>query len=172
MRKVFNFITTAILVILVCFAGILLVPKVFGVEPMAVLSGSMNPTYKVGSLIYVNTHVSQNSIKVGDPITFKLEGNTVVTHRVVKIKSDGSYVTKGDANNTNDGGSVKYAAVVGVPIFTIPYLGYIATYATSKTGIILLVTLILVILLLTFLPDLLDGKDDEDDSKEGGKTDE
>lgn len=165
MRKICNFITTLILVVLIAFAGVLLLPRVIGIQPMSVLSGSMEPTYHVGSIIYVDTKISQEDIEVGDPITYQISDDTMVTHRVVEIDSDGNYITKGDANDTVDGGSVSFANVVGVPMFTIPYLGYIAAYAMTKTGIILLVTGILVIVLLTFLPDLL-GLDKDDEKEE------
>lgn len=39
--------------IIITFAGILLMPRLFGYAPYAVLSGSMEPEYPVGSLIYV-----------------------------------------------------------------------------------------------------------------------
>lgn len=170
MRKILNFITTVIFVILIAFAGVLLAPRIFGVQPMAVLSGSMEPTYHVGSLIYVKEGVSKDDIEIGDPITFKINDETIVTHRVVEIDAEGNYITKGDANEANDGGSVSFANVVGMPVFTIPYLGFLASYATTKTGLIILVTAILVILLLTFLPDLLGM--DEDEKKEVSDTNE
>ena len=164
MRKVFNILSTIILVVLVAFAGMLFVPRIFGIEPLVVLSGSMEPTYHVGSVVYCNKNVDKDNIKAGDAITFRISEEAVVTHRVVKVNGDGTFVTKGDANNTDDGAPVNKANVIGVEVFTIPYIGYIAKNITSKTGIILLVTLILVILLLTFLPDIL--KMDDDDNKE------
>lgn len=170
MKKIINIITTILIAILVVFAGLLFVPKVFGIEPMAVLSGSMEPTYHVGSVIYVNKNVSQEDIKVGDPITFSISEDTVVTHRVIEIDSDGNYHTKGDANDSADGGSVSFNNVIGVPMFTIPYLGYIGTFVSTTTGTILLVTFILVIILLTFLPDVLGSEKEE--KKKGGKSDE
>ena len=168
MRKICNLLSTLILVILVAFAGTLLVPRVFSIEPMAVLSGSMEPTYHVGSIVYVKDCTSDD-VDVGDAITFKLNDTTVVTHRVVEIDEQAqAYVTKGDANDSVDGDKVSFQNVIGKPVFTRPYLGFIASYATSQTGIIVLVTLIAAILLLTFLPDLL-GKDDE---KGGDRNDE
>ena len=50
MRKVFSIITSIILLILILIIGILFVPKLFGIQPMVVVSGSMEPTYKIGSL--------------------------------------------------------------------------------------------------------------------------
>ena len=45
----------------------------------------MEPTYHVGSLLYVKK-IAPEAVQVGDPITFVLDENlTVVTHRVVEI---------------------------------------------------------------------------------------
>ncbi|MDA4324587.1 signal peptidase I, partial [Escherichia coli] len=62
----------------------------------------MEPEYPVGSLIYVD-RVEPSEISIGDPITFVMnESLMVATHRVVDIKEDGSFITKGDANDTVD----------------------------------------------------------------------
>ena len=82
MKKVWNFTTTAVLIVLLAFIAIMYVPKLVGIEPMIVLSGSMEPAYSVGSLLYVR-HMDASSIKAGDPVTFYLDDNTLVTHRVV-----------------------------------------------------------------------------------------
>ena len=68
MRKVFSIITSIILLILILIIGILFVPKLFGIQPMVVVSGSMEPTYKIGSLLYVKEDTAD--IEVGDAITF------------------------------------------------------------------------------------------------------
>ena len=52
MKKVWNFVTTAILIVLLLGIAIMYIPKIFGIQPMIVLSGSMEPTYHVGSLLY------------------------------------------------------------------------------------------------------------------------
>lgn len=93
----------------------------------------MEPTYHTGSLIYVKS-VDYTELKTGDVISFMLNEDTVATHRIVEIVPDEEdasvlrFRTKGDANNTDDGGLVHYKNVIGTPIFTIPYLGYVANY--------------------------------------------
>ncbi|WP_455682711.1 signal peptidase I [Thomasclavelia sp.] len=170
MKKIFNIISTFIFIVLIALAGILFVPKAFNIQPTAVLSGSMEPTYPVGSLIFVDHNVSKDDIEVGKAITFKISDTTLVTHRVVEINDKGEYVTKGDANKSNDGDEVKFENVVGMPKFVIPYLGYIATYATTKSGMILLITIILVLILLTFIPDWISS--DKKDKSKGGNLNE
>ena len=89
---------------------------------MAVLSGSMEPTYHVGGLVFVQ--------KV-EPIWCRSRrfyhvhywNDTVVTHRVIEVnKEEQSFKTKGDANDNEDGGSVAFNNVKGRALgFTIPY---------------------------------------------------
>lgn len=69
-------------------AGVLLVPYLFGYRPTAVLTGSMEPVYHVGSVIFVQ-EVEPEEIKVGDVITFSTAGMSYpTTHRVVSIDTD------------------------------------------------------------------------------------
>lgn len=166
MKKAYKWITSILLAILIAIVAVLFVPRVFGMQPMAVLSGSMEPTYHVGSLVYVSK-TSPEKIGEGDPITFTIGTDTVVTHRVVTADRENQcFTTKGDANDNEDGGTVAYSDVIGKPVFSIPYLGYVAAKANTRSGMILLVTFILVVLILTFLPDLLMKEDKDGD---GGK---
>ena len=161
MKNVLSAVTTVLLVIVLLLAGALVGVRIFGIAPYTVLSGSMEPTYHVGSLIYVKK-VDVADLKVGDPITYVIEGGTVVTHRIVEFVpeygEDGStgYRVKGDANKTADGTPVHANNILGKPIFTIPYLGYAAYYIQNPPGSYLAIGACVIIVLLTFLPDLLD----------------
>lgn len=166
MKKAYQIFTSILLVILILAAAVLFLPKFVGMTPLAVLSGSMEPTYHVGSLIYVKD-ADPEEVQVGEPITFKISDDTMVTHRVVAIDTDArTFQTKGDANDNVDGGAVAYENLVGKPVFTIPYMGYLAVYANTTTGMIITVTVILVILILTFLPDFLMKGGDEEEKDE------
>ena len=70
-RKIYNIITTIMVAIVVVTAALLVGAKVIGFQTYSVLSGSMEPTYHTGSLIYVKKTDPQD-IRVGDPITFCL----------------------------------------------------------------------------------------------------
>lgn len=172
MKKAYQIFTSILLVILILAAAVLFLPKFVGMTPLAVLSGSMEPTYHVGSLIYVKD-ADPEEVQVGEPITFKISDDTMVTHRVVAIDTDArTFQTKGDANDNVDGGAVAYENLVGKPVFTIPYMGYLAVYANTTTGMIITVTIILVILILTFLPDFLMKGGDEEEKDEKKETPE
>ena len=52
-KKICNILSTIVLVVLLAAAAVILVPMLLGYKEMAVLSGSMEPTIPVGSLVYV-----------------------------------------------------------------------------------------------------------------------
>ena len=124
MKKFIKIVTDILLVIVLVIAAVLYIPRLMGLKTYKVLSGSMEPEYHVGSVVYVEKS-SIDDIEVGDVITFYINDNTV-THRVVDKDNDTeSFHTKGDANETEDGGSVAYDKVVGKVVLNVPYLGYI-----------------------------------------------
>ena len=145
-------LTVAAIMVAFLLAGV----RLLGVEAYAVLSGSMEPTYPTGSLIYVKP-VSPEAIREGDPITFVLNEDLVVaTHRVVTVDEENrSFITKGDANDAVDGTPVRFENLLGKPVFCIPLLGYVAAYVRQPPGLYVAIAVVAVMLLLAFLPDLL-----------------
>ena len=164
-RRIWSIVRGAVLGLIVLLALALAGVRALGLTPYAVLSGSMEPTYHVGSLIYVKK-VDPAEIKAGQVITFMLDENTVATHRVVGVVPDEDdpatlrFRTKGDANDAEDGSLVHYKNVIGTPVFTIPYLGYVADYIQHPPGMYVAISAGAILLLLVFLPDLFadDGK--------------
>jgi len=106
-----------------------LVPRVAGATPYAVLSGSMRPDYPPGTLVVVKP-VAVGEIAVGDVITYQLESGErdVVTHRVVAVTLDAegerSFATQGDANGAPDERHVRPVQVRGKLWYSVPYLGH------------------------------------------------
>lgn len=135
-KLILKTISTLIVIVVVAFAFLLVGIKIFGVEIYSVLSGSMKPTYQVGSVIYV-LEVETDELKTGDVITFQLTGETIATHRIVEIKEEDNqklFYTQGDANKTRDESPVRENEIIGKPIFTIPLLGYIAHFMQTTYG--------------------------------------
>jgi len=115
---------------------------------LVVLSGSMEPAIKTGSVVLVSPQSSSpNSPKFsrGDIVSYKIAGSTnFVTHRIIQIQQPNSsfvYQTKGDANNSADGKGVSEKNIVGKVIFSLPFLGFIIGFAKTKLGLLLLVIL-------------------------------
>ena len=171
LKKIWNVISSILVALVVILALLLVGARVVGLQVFTVLSGSMEPTYYTGSLIYVKK-VDPYTITEGQPITFMLDENTVATHRVVGIVPDEEdptvirFRTKGDANEAEDGGLVHYKNVIGTPIFSIPYLGYVANYIQHPPGMYIAISAGAILLLLVFIPDIFaDDKDKEQDKK-------
>lgn len=161
-RKIWNVITSVLVAIVVVAALLLAGARLVGLQVFTVLSGSMEPAYHTGSVIYVK-EIDPADIAVGDPITFMLDEDTIATHRVVEIVPDEEdssvlrFRTKGDANENADGGLVHYKNVIGTPVFTIPYLGYVASFIQTPPGLYYAVAFGVVLLAMAFLPGLLEG---------------
>lgn len=173
-RKIWNVLSTVLVALVVVFAILLVGVRVLGFKVFTVLSGSMEPVYHVGSLIYVKP-CEAAEVEVGDPITFVLNEQLVVaTHRVVAIDVDEEgitrFYTKGDANDSPDGAPVHQANLLGKPVFTIPYLGYVANYIQNPPGTYISIAVGALLILLMFLPELISAfKDDETEAKEEKK---
>ncbi len=158
-KKIWDMVTTALVVLVVIFAIFLMGSRLVGLQVFNVISGSMEPTYSVGDLLYVKT-VDPDSVKVGDAITFVLNEDLVVaTHRVVAIDSENrKFTTKGDVNETEDATPVHFNNLIGVPTFAIPLLGYISAYIQSPPGMYVAIAFGVVLLAAVFLPDMLTKK--------------
>ena len=159
-NKIRNIASTILVAIAVALAVLLVGVRLAGLQVFAVLSGSMEPAYPVGSLIYVR-RADPLTLRSGDVITFLLDENTVATHRIVEVVPDDTdatvvrFRTKGDANSAEDGTLVHCKNVIGTPVFRIPYLGYAADYIQHPPGTYVAVSVGALLLLLVFLPDLL-----------------
>lgn len=165
-KKFWNIFSTVLVALVVALAIALVGVRLVGLKPFAVLSGSMEPTYHVGSLIYVKS-VDYKQLQPGDPITFMISQDTVVTHRITEVLVDEEdpdtirYFTKGDANDTPDGSSVHYKNVIGKPVFSIPYLGYVSNYIQKPPGMYAAIAVGALLILLVFLPDVFAPEEEE-----------
>lgn len=174
-KKIWNLFTTILVTIVVLLALALVGARLAGLHVYTVLSGSMEPTYHTGSLLYVK-EVDYTKINAGQAITFMLDEDLVATHRVVEVVPDEKdatvirFKTKGDANDAVDGSLVHYKNVIGTPVFSIPYLGYVANYIQNPPGTYIAISVGAVLLLLVLLPDLLSDDKKEKDVKRGRKS--
>lgn len=111
-------------------------PSIFGYEMKAVLSGSMEPGIKTGSIILIKQKSEGDQYKEGDVITFVTKENLLVTHRVEEVQEKGrQFITKGDNNNGPDLEPVYLENIIGhYTGITIPYVGYLFKFTDSKLG--------------------------------------
>lgn len=146
LKKIVHILSYFCYVIIGVYA-LVCVPMIFGSKPVVVLSGSMQPTYKVGTIIYYKP-VPQEEIHAGDVITYQM-GDTMVTHRVKEVVNGSEYVTQGDNNDVADGKTVSYSAVLGkIGGAAIPVLGFGVQFINNNMWVF---AILIGILVLEFL---------------------
>ncbi|PLS04991.1 MULTISPECIES: signal peptidase I SipW [Bacillus] len=127
-------------------------PAVFGYTLKSVLSGSMDPEFKTGSLILVKEITDVKRLQKGDVITFMQDADTAVTHRIIDMKKQGdhlSFQTKGDNNAAADSAPVSDENVrAQYTGFQLPYAGYMLHFASQPIGTAILLIVPGVMLLI------------------------
>lgn len=158
-----NILSSIILVLVVAVVVVLLVPRAFGYNILAVLSGSMEPTYHVGSVIYIDKNVEADQVEAGDAIAFYKEANVVATHRALEVdKENKQFITKGDANESKDLEPIPFANLIGKAVFTIPLIGYVSIYMKTAKGIIIVCVTLAVVILLYAIPEVLKPEEEKE----------
>ena len=158
-KKIWNGLTTVLVVVVVVLALLLAGARIFGLQVYTVLSGSMEPNYHVGSVIYVK-EVDPGSLQVGDAISFMISENTVATHRIIEVLPDEEdpnvirFRTKGDNNDIEDTNPVHCNNVLGKVVGTIPLLGYVSDFVQNPPGTYITVGAVAILILAVFLPDI------------------
>jgi len=141
-RKIVHILSNIIYILITVYL-VVCIPMIFGHTPVVVLSGSMEPTYKVGSVIYYKK-ISEKELKEEDVITFNIDNKTI-SHRIVSI-DNGLIETKGDANNTSDVHKIRYKNIKGkVGKISIPYIGYYIKIVNDNLTLVVIVTVIILV---------------------------
>lgn len=133
---------------IVAFAAVMIV----GLKPAVVISGSMEPTLPVGSLILTKATAAAE-VETGDIVTVPRDDGGLVTHRVVAIDhpDDGpsALTLRGDANESNDA-SPYLVTEAGEHVLTVPVLGHIAMAIRTPVGLVSILGGLLAVFLLSF----------------------
>lgn len=156
-KKIWNVTVTLLLLVALALAVAFTGVRLFGLTPFTVTSGSMEPVYPVGSMIYVK-QVDPQDVQVGETITFYLDASTVATHQVWAIEGE-SFRTQGIANRDSAGNilhdavPVPFDALIGKPVACIPCLGFVYAVIRTTTGVCALVFLAALACLASLLID-------------------
>ncbi len=161
--KILARVLDVICVIIIVFALVILLsvvlnrsdsaPSVFGYSAFRVISGSMEPSIKINSLVLVK-NCEASEIKEGDVISFYSSdpalGGAINTHRVIGISDDGgiSFTTKGDNNAIADEYPVPAAQLVGKVVYYSSAMGVVVRLLQNPLVFILIVAIPLLILII------------------------
>lgn len=138
MKKAFKIIDTVlfscVLAVALCLCVMIFF---FHIKPVVVVSGSMEPEIPVGSLVFIDQR--DQSVDPGDVIAYRIGDttDTMIVHRVVDQNNDGTYITKGDSNDTADPASVTKQQIVGKEIFCVSKAGKFR-FICSKAGLLII----------------------------------
>ncbi|GAA2750811.1 signal peptidase I [Amnibacterium kyonggiense] len=99
-------------------------PNLVGFQTTTVMSGSMTPRLEVGDAVVVRP-VDAGQLSDGQVLLFDDpdRAGALRMHRLVRVRSDGELVTKGDANDAADSTTVGSGAVHGAAFLRIPFAG-------------------------------------------------
>ena len=139
------------------------VSMVGGHSLMVVASGSMSEKHSSNDYLLEHNlddqfdtydlilleQVDEDELELYDVIAFVNDKNVNVIHRIVRIQSDGSFITRGDANNGYDVYQPTYEDVIGR--YTgkrLPAVGSLVMFLQSIGGIMTLLALVYCILML------------------------
>jgi len=150
--KIFQIIYYIFIAFIVAVALLLIVsilPITGNYKVMTVISGSMAPAIKMGSVVIVKP---ASDYKIGDVITFGPYSKTKAptSHRIYDIKVvDGQpvYITKGDVNNAPDARELQKRDIVGKVLFSVPFVGYAVDFAKKPIGFVLIIGIPAVIII-------------------------
>ncbi len=132
-KKTFDLLFILIIVVL---AGYFILRSCKVIEVYNVKTGSMEEDIHIGDYILI---MNKKDYEIGDIITFKRD-DYLVTHRVIK-KTNNSFVTKGDANNEEDG-PITLNQIVGKVIIAGGFLNIIIKYKYALASIFISLYLI------------------------------
>ena len=140
--KLLNIISTVIFIAMFALM-IFFAPMILGYKPAVILTGSMEPTFPVNSVVYYK-NADFSDIVPGKPIIYQ-KSDALVTHRVVDKNNEQGYViTKGDANNTEDAYEVYAEEVKGIVHFMGTYVGYAAQTIQNRYIFIMLISILVI----------------------------
>lgn len=132
----------------------------------AIVSDSMEPEIKTGSLIVSRVPKSEEEIKVGTVITYAVKNEkgkpTLITHRVKEIRTSSQggkcYVTKGDNAKFQDSVKPEFSDIVGVYTGkSAAVLGYIIGFLQSSNGVAALIFIAFILFAGFIMLDFIDG---------------
>ena len=155
LRKIVDVIIGFLLIVAILLIIALFGVRLFSLSPYVVVSGSMEPKYLVGSIVYVKD-VPKEQLKVGDDITFYLDQDSVATHRINKIYKDEKKVQTYGINNIdtnghqiNDARVIDFDKIVGKVKYSIPKLGFVYMFLRTTSGKIAILVIVLAMLAIS-----------------------
>lgn len=125
------------------------IPDFMGYKPMIVMSNSMESVIDVGDVVIVK-EVDTSTLKRGDIVAYRID-DVCITHRIAKVNSDGTYITKGDNNNALDDEVINKSQIEGIYVTKIKGLGHLLLFLKEPLGLAVVLMGILLVGVTSYL---------------------
>jgi signal peptidase len=151
MKKIFLRTTDIIMAAMVLVALAIVIPNLYGVKTLAVLSNSLEPNIKMGSMVFV-TPTKPAEIEIGDFISYTINVEKLVTSRVTKIDVINKlFSVEDDLSGASEAMPVPFDSIIGVVKFSMPIMGYLLGYVLTSQGKIVVITGVLALIIIMAL---------------------
>jgi signal peptidase I len=118
-------------------------------SPTLVTSGSMEPLVSPGDVVMIRP-IAAEDLTANTVVLYDRPDTGRVLHRIVEQLPDGTFITRGDANTSDDSGVLHAEHVEGAAVLAVPWIGrpslWLAQGRTPllvATGVALAVALVL-----------------------------
>ncbi len=160
LKKIFKVVSTVISLILILFIAVVLLQRFsdnkisfFDYRMFAVVTGSMEPEYKVGDVL-ITKKVDPAKIKVGDNITYlgKVGGvqGKIITHQVIAkgLNENNKYefAAKGLVNENMDP-IVNEDQIFGVVVYKSYVISFLYKVVTTPVGFFVFIVIPLFVII-------------------------
>lgn len=120
---------------------------IYRTEMYIIETSSMEPTFKQDSVVLVDKKYNYDRIKVGDIIAYD-NSYKIIIHRVMQIDTDGTILTRGDANTQMDGSHATKQNYLGKYICNFTILGKFIIFLRSPGGLVAIIVVVILLYLL------------------------
>lgn len=106
------------------------------------VSNDLNNQFQTYDIIVLEKVVNASDIQLYDVVAYKNDEGTNVIHRIIAINADGSYITRGDANNGSDRYNPTFSDIIGrYNEQRARGIGILVMFLQSYAGIITIISL-------------------------------
>jgi signal peptidase I len=124
-------------------------------SPTLVTSGSMQPLVSPGDVVMIRPIAAEN-ITANTVVLYDRPDTGRVLHRVVQEMPDGTYITRGDANTSDDSGFLHADQVEGAAVIAVPWIGRPSLWLSEGRVPLLVATGVALVIALTLAPRAFD----------------
>ena len=124
-------------------------------SPTLVTSGSMQPLVSPGDVVMIRPLAAQD-ITANTVVLYDRPDTGRVLHRVVQEMPDGTFITRGDANTSDDSGYLHADQVEGAAVLAVPWIGRPSLWLAQGRVPLLVATGVALVVALTLAPRAFD----------------